>query len=483
MARRPTEVAASLRGSIAAVNPTIDTEIGPIPDVFITPQASEISTVEGEIDILALRYSVDYVKTLSDADIALFGANHGLRRSVGTPARGASGAVSLFTYAPPRSGQVFSIPTGTLVATTDTKLVYATTTDVTVTSDTIALYYNAARRRYEVPVTVQAQGVGDEYAVPPGRITALLSPLPNFNGVVQTRRIDRGLTATTNDTFMETCRKTLVGSALGSLAGLEAVTLQFGEGAISDVSLVFSSDPIYFRRPTHRAACDVWILGTEPRDETDTQVAQAGQTVVYPSIQPVLSVTDVAVDGLAVPFTYVKDVQPSTSNSVRASDRVVLSTPLTLGQIVTMRYTYDGMIQSLQAYYDDRTASTQPASAPVVRSPRLYQCDLLARSAIRVPVRVVVSLLVLSSYDEVRAADDATAAILEYVNPTVFTPQLLPEDVRSAVANAAIGASSVSVLEFQRTDRTGLRVDALEFAPNEIPYADATTVTVRIRRT
>lgn len=481
MARSAQDVERALQSSIASVDPSIDTEIGPIYDVFIAPQAPLISEVESEVEILARRYSVDYVKTLGDADITLFGANHGLRRTVGTPAF-TVGGVRLFAYTAPRSGQVLTIPIGTLVSTEDGSLVYATTAEVTVTQDTIALYYNERTRRYEVPVDVRAEGLGDEYAVPPGRIRILLTNVPGFDGVVQVGRVQQGLTAVSNDSFMETCRKTLVGSALGSLAGLEALILQFGSGAISSLSIVSSSDPVNFRRHTRRAACDVWILGTSPKERTETQVASAGQTIVYPQIQPVMSVIGVAVDGTQVPFIFVKDGSERTFNSIYATDQIVLATPTTLGQILTLQYVYDGMVQATQAYVDNRTSTTQADTVPVVRAPRLYDCDIRMRAAIRVPVKITVSLLVLSSYNDVQAAQDAQSALIDFANPSQFTSQLLPEAARAVVENAAVGASSVTMLEFQREDRTGLRVDALEFGPQEIPYADETTVTVRVRR-
>jgi hypothetical protein len=62
MARTPEEVEVSLRSTIANIDETIDTEVGPIADVFIIPQAGEISIIERRVDDLGRRFSVDNVE-------------------------------------------------------------------------------------------------------------------------------------------------------------------------------------------------------------------------------------------------------------------------------------------------------------------------------------------------------------------------------------------------------------------------------------
>ena len=55
MARTTTTIENSIANSIETINPSVDTEKGPIPEIFIIPQASQLRGAELLIDDLSHR--------------------------------------------------------------------------------------------------------------------------------------------------------------------------------------------------------------------------------------------------------------------------------------------------------------------------------------------------------------------------------------------------------------------------------------------
>ena len=81
MARNTKQIEQSIAADIESNDPTLDTVKGPIPDIFIRPQAKQLRNIEIKIDDLNKRYSLDYIRTTNTASLELYGSNHGLRKS------------------------------------------------------------------------------------------------------------------------------------------------------------------------------------------------------------------------------------------------------------------------------------------------------------------------------------------------------------------------------------------------------------------
>lgn len=479
MARRQVDVEASLAASIIQINPNNDVQDGPIPDVFIIPQAAEISYVEQKIDDLGRRYSADYVKTLGRSDVTLYGANHGLRINQGGAA---TGFAVYFRSSRPPSGRTFPVEAGSIVTSDDGSLSYVTTQRAEMNGDNADVYFNSSRRRYELQVPIQALGIGSEYEVPPGRIRNMGTATLGFDGVTQVARVTGGAPSQTNAGFMDLVRSRLEGSALGSLAGLETIIREYARGEISDLSTVSSTDIYNFRRRPRRAACDIWLVGSRSAEQTDTfTTGVTGVTDFILTKQPATSVIAVAVNGTNVEFDFVEDTDEITMNSVRGRSRISLVSPAAGGSIVSVRYNYNSLIEAVQNYVDGRSTATQSASSRFKRQPRLYDVDALVREAIAVPVNVSVSITVLSSYNEQSAQASSVDAIKSTVDTKRFESQLMPENTRAAIGSAAIGVSAVRMHEFARADRASLRVEAIEFRPYEYPTISDENITVSVR--
>jgi hypothetical protein len=480
MARTIADVETSLQASIARQNPAIDTETGPIPDVFIIPQAVEFASTEQVVEDLGRRYSADYVATLSRNDVRLFGANHGFRFEQG---KAPTGFATYYRYARPLAGQVFTVTAGSVVSSDDGSLNYAVTQMQQMRGDSADVYYNATRRRYELTVPIQALGIGPEYAVPAGRIRNMGNQILGFDGVTQLTRITGGAPAQSIPSFMNLVRSRLEGSALGGLAGLESLVREFARGEVDDVSLVFSTDVHNFRRRSRRAAVDVWIIGLRETEQTDTFTADAFNASSFRlTQQPVMAVTNVAVNGTNVPFTFVEDTDDTRRGSIHAESAIHLVNPALVGAVVTVKYSYNALITSIQSYLDGRSTSNQTDSPSFRRRPRLYDLDIRVRAGVAIPVRVVAELTILSSYDEATAASAAVNSVLSEVNTGLFEAQLIPDTVRSAIASRAVGVSSVRIQTFQRTDRAFLQVEAVEFRPFEYPTTSEDYITILVRR-
>lgn len=479
MARSSTEVELSLRSSIAQVDSEIDTEVGPIPDVFIIPQAAEFSAVEAKVDDLGRRYSVDYVATLGRSDVTLFGANHGIRIDQGGAARGFA---VYFRYARPQAGRTYPVNAGSVVSSDDGSLSYVVTSQVQMVGDNADVYYNSTRRRYEIQAPIQALGIGEEYAVPPGRIRNMATPITGFDGVTQLTRVTGGSPTQSSQDFMNLVRSRLEGSALGGLAGLDTLVRDFGRGDIKDVSIVFSTDVQNFRRRSRRAACDLWIIGSRDAEQTDAfTVAATGVASFVLTVQPVKAVLSVAVNGVAVPFDFALDTDPVTLGSVSGQSRITLLSPALGGDVVSVRYLYNELIVATQTYVDGRSTATQPTTTRSRRRPRLYELDVLVREATAIPVNVDASVTILSSYGEQAAQSAAINAIKASINTNRFEAQLMPDRTRSDIAAAAIGVSETRLHTFTRSDRSLLRVEAVEFRPFEYPIATDDSINVSVR--
>lgn len=466
MARTLTQIEASLAASIEDQDPSIDTVKGPVFDIFIRPQAAQLRATELLFDDLSRRYSLDYVLTQGEEVLVLYGANHGLRKS---PGRAARGNVVFFTFTAIGADDVVVIPAGTVVTTLDPSVSFRTIRDAFIIGSSLPSFFNAANRRYEVRVPVEALGSGPLFEVPPRRVINILSPVEGIDGVINFERIEGGTEDETNARFGQRIRAKFNGLALGSGSGLEQLVRNFNTASIDDVSLIFSTDYDNFRRRTRRAAWDVYLIGSETETAEITYVGDGALRTFPLPLTPVLAVTSVTVNDNPVSFTFVPDVTDQYKTSSQAADMVELASVPGLNDTITITYSYDKLITDTQAYVDQ--IGTE-----------LYRADILVRKAVPIAIRTTILVQVLSSFDETDAASAAFASAAEFLNPEQFVSLLFPSDLRSQLSEDVAGVANIDVLEFTR-DLTGtIPIETVEFRPFEFPETADALINIQVRR-
>jgi len=366
------------------------------------------------------------------------------------------------------SGQRITIPAGTVVSTSDTSISYRTTREAVIIGESIDSYYNATKRRYEVRVPIESLGTSDVFDIPPGRIRQFQSSITGLDGVENREYISGSQEAEDNETFGKNIRAKFNGTAQGSGDGLRQIIQNFDSTRIYDVHLVFSTDYTLFRRRTRRAAWDVYLIGEDSQEITESFVGNGSRTQFQLTNLPVLSVSSVLVNGISVPYSLIKDTTDQTHTSARANDLVVLSSAPIEDISVDITYNYDKLITDTYTYISQLQND-------------LYDADILVRKAIPVNIKVTVSIQVLSTFDKAQAVSDTLAAIQDYGDLTTFVSVLSPDELRTRIEQEVSGISFVRVLEFARIDSGTVPAEPIEFLANEYPVISSENVTIVTR--
>lgn len=466
MARTTRQIEQAISADIEAQDATLDTVKGPIPDIFIRPQASQIRGVELRIDDLNRRYSLDYVRTTNTAALELYGSNHGLRKSPGRPSRG---YVYFYTFTRLNPGDSLKLPAGTVVSTSDTTVSYQTTVDAVIIGDSMSSYYNVSKRRYELRVPVESLGTGEAFDIPAGRIRTIRSGAPGLDGVENREPIRGSREEQDNESFGLQIQAKFNGLGLGSGDGLRQLILTNDTSRITDARVVFSSNQALFRRRTRRAAWDVYIIGEEAEAAEANFLGNGIKREFVLPLQPVVAISSVLINNISIPYSLVRDTSDATKLSSRSTDKVVFASAPIITDMIEISYTYDRLIQETQAYVDQKQIN-------------LYDSDTLVRQAFKVNVAVNVSIQVLSSFDASQAVVDTLAVITDFFSIDGFIEILYPENLRTRIASEVGGISGVKIVGFNRLDTGTLPVDAIEFAANEYPVLSTDNVLITPRR-
>lgn len=466
MARSQIQIEESLIQSIQTNDPGMDAQKGPLRGAFVQPQAKELAALEQVADDLSLRYSLQYVTSENPGILNLYAFNHGLRQGDGSPA---PAQVVMYAHTLPPTGTNIFIPQGTTITTQDRTVAFQTIQDVVVSRSEMAALFNVDRRRYEITVNATSVGIGPEYELSAGRLRFLGSTIEYIDGVAQLVATGDSSPRETTTALGQRQQAKFVGLALGSAAGVESTVRDFAPAAIKDVSLVYSTELSLFRRPTRRPAYDVYIVGQDFQTQTDTFVAQAGDTEFLLTKQPVASIGNVLVNGVTVTGVLIKDNLPASSASSASTDKLGLSAPATAGDEVVVSYTYDQLTVDTQTYIDQANQG-------------LWESDILIRQANAVPLDIEIEIEVLASFDSSRIQRLALQAVFGNINLQRLGLVYSPTATKQAINQTVAGLSNISVTKYQRQDAGGIiPVDTIETLKTEyaVTTTDSVLITVR----
>jgi hypothetical protein len=111
----------------------------------------------------------------------------------------------------------------------------------------------------------------------------------------------------------------------------------------------------------------------------------------------------------------------------------------------------------------------------------LFGTDILVYEAVEVPITVVMSMRVASSFDVPRTTDQVTNAVRALVQQNTFGITLYPETIRETILNTVQGVTSLNIEEFRRTDTSLRDVEIIELEANEISTLDDEAYQLSVR--
>jgi uncharacterized phage protein gp47/JayE len=404
------------RPDIASNTGTVvnDVVISTVADQLVAQNGTSQSVYSSILYTQELQAFVDNASLLVDSDLDAIGANYGMIRNPGTLATGTIiFRIRNYTVTSP----IITVPAGTTVstlATTSSPAVsFATTAGVTFSPSFAPSYFNPATGFYEQPATIIAQIIGVIGNVAAQTITSLVSSVPGIDAITNDTATTGGTDKESNQAFASRIQIKLEGNNVGTPNGI--ISLVNTNPSVQQAIVVGPNDP-EMQRDQFGGSVDVYIKGQILTTVSDTfMYSTAGSQSFVLTHQPVVSmglVTGVVlgVSGhVFIPVTdYVIHINPNAlfAGSTEATSYI----QWTLGGTkpdndtnFTISYTYDSLIESLQALFNND-------------SDHIVTSDILVREAEEAFIGVNETIIVLPGYVAATVQANVQTALSNYIN-------------------------------------------------------------------
>jgi len=348
-----------ISNGVAARDVSVDTNIGPVKDFYITPPAEVMKDIHDNIVYLSQLTSMKYAERFNPDDLDDVVFNEALIRWTGS----ASVTVVTFSRLQPPTTDI-PVPVNFPLATTQDPQTGAVVQFRTIETQTMygpatvtaSSYYNPTTERYELDVAVASVDLGDETAVGAYTITQFRRAFPEFDEVTNKTATTSGLGLETNTDLATRFQMQVRGNQEATPAGLSLFGLDNFSG-ILDAYVVYGNNSNLLRHTEDAGAVDVWLLAEAPLTHVHTTTYPGVRTLVPVPKQPLISVASV-VSG-AVTYVEGTDYEVVTGEGIYAySDRgsdgirflVGGAAPL-LDDPLVISYSYNSMINIVTAYY------------------------------------------------------------------------------------------------------------------------------------
>ena len=449
----------------------VDTSPGTFTrDVVIDAPARELESLYLDLNRTANAQSPDLASTI---DIERLGRNFQLRRR--GPLK-ATGMASFYSFEAPV--ETITIPRGTTVASKalpdGTSQQYVTTQDVTLG----VTNFNSTTGRYDVDVMVRAMVAGTDGNVPAGAIAAILDPVSGVAGVYNFNAFTNGADFETLASFRSRVKSVITGNNVGTVDGYYQTITRITD--VLDAYVASTDTGIEELRRTDVGAVDIYVRGlisTQAPSEVYTVPVSSPYELVT-SKQPIDlltvdsfsligSVTGTLVEGTH--YIIVRDTS-KFAGSIRGSDKFVF-TGLSAGEEVTIVYSYNSLIESLQTYMEED-------------SRKVLGADILVKGAIPRQINIACIIRALPGYTAQGVTTDVTTALTAFLNSYTIGEEVQQSDILAVIANTAgVDDVTVPLSTFEESSVTGnLSQDT---AGNLIipadSYAVVGTITVTVR--
>ncbi len=457
MARSIEEIQSSIQQSVETADPTIESRSGPVFNIMLQPVSNEVAKIEAEQERISALYSLRFQDVATEAETAALATNFGIQKAPGTKA---TSVVFFFRYTRPAEAAL--VRRGTLVGNLDGTLNYIVQEDVVIDPSNADAFFNSARRTFEVAVNVKAVSPGENFNIPAFRINSLITPNTNFDGVENRAPAEGGSKEETQDSEVNRIRERFAGLNTGSVDGVRFVASNSFPEIIQDVAVIQTASDL-FRRTILTPGLDVYIAGSNLETVRQSFVAIGGETEILIASPPsVPSSLVLQINGVINAGAAIVEDSSAVANTVQASEIVSLASPLAAGDVVTFSYSFNRLILDVQDTYKPATTGDS----------LLFGTDILVYEAVEVPITVVMSMRVASSFDVPRTTDQVTNAILALVEQNTFGVTLYPETIRETILNTVQGVTSLNIEQFRRTNTSLRDVEIIELEANEISTLD-----------
>jgi hypothetical protein len=345
------QVAQNIANGMLEANPSIDVNKGPFYDFAIRPQATEIANAGAEAERISTLYSRMVVNpsSLTANEIKALGKAFKVAQPVGTTSK-----VLMTFWTSSMPVKEIIIPQGTSVATADGMYVFVTTRTVRgIDSSNASVFFDANSGRYLFSVPAESVVASSAYNLPARRITTLLGRIAGVSGVYNQAPSTGGSDPYQSDDYLSNIQDAFAARDTSTLGGFKVDMIRRGTSA--SFIVVTSSQRETFTRPVVGPAVDIYM--NDPQENAmDEVISAAGKDHVIPSMQPVLTVATVSINGRQLDssaWSVSFDNSIDYGRSSRAKTKIML--PATsMSDQVRISYTYAGSVQGLAQSLDDQ---------------------------------------------------------------------------------------------------------------------------------
>ncbi|APU88897.1 hypothetical protein Rctr197k_078 [Virus Rctr197k] len=450
----------------------LDTAYGPIPDACIQPQAAVLESQNDRVRQLSLLLTLSDPSAFDgfDSDLEGIAFNEGATRILGSK----SSTTATFARAAAPTADAL-VQRGFPVGSSEDPSTGGTITFVTSEAATLPVasassYFNIQTQKYELSVPLTSIIEGSSTRVGPNRLTRPLRPLGAFDSVTNPGSASGGRDQETNSELIDRYMLGVIGRQPGTPNGID----RYARANFPDVlglKSVYGSNVLLVRAATDAGAVDTWIKGSSPVQLVENHVyLGVGQTIAVSS-PPLVSVVSVQ-SGVS---TYIEgsdyEVVEDTSGvgrSVReeAGIRFLTGGPTALpavGDTVTVTYTYDNLIRSLQAGFEDDE---------VLELGR----DLLFRRGEIASIIHTARLRVAAGFNATTVQAAVVAAVLAFVNDLNLGADVEGSDIQGVVR----AISGVDNYIIDRLTRSTTLAGVTDVLVDDNEYAELTSANLTV---
>jgi uncharacterized phage protein gp47/JayE len=467
------DIVNSMLRFLSSKRPNVDTSPGTFTrDVVVDAVASELELLYNDLNRTSNAQSPDLAAV---TDVERLGKNFQLRRK--GPIK-ATGIITFYAFNSPSS--TITVLQGTTLSSkatsTGASQQFVTTQDATLSS----LNFNPDTGRYETDVPIRAVVPGTDSNVAPGTIAALLTPVSGVDGCYNFNAITNGADFEPLATFRQRLKTVLTGNNVGTSNGYYQAAAANSD--VIDVKIASVGSGIEQLRRNDVGAVDIYIRGLiSTQAPIETYIIPTITPYEFiPSKQPLdilassgFSLTG-SIHGVLVEGTDYNITQDSgkLAGSIRAADKFVfVSSKVSVGEEISITYSYNSLIESLQNYMDDD-------------SRKVLGADLLVKAAIPRQIDISCTIRVLSGYNQSDIISAVGVALSAALDAYTIGEEVQQSDILAVIANTT-GVDDVTVpLDiFEENSNTGtLTQDSsgnIEMPANS--YATSGTITVTVR--
>ena len=449
------QIVSSMLSFLQAERPDIATQTGSVVnDVVVSTVANQLSPQNGTdtnavypkiLYTQELQAFVDNSSVLAPSDLDAIGTNYNLVRLSGTASTGFI-TFRIRTYT--TSSPIINVPSGTTISTLATSsspaVSFSTTASFTFQPSLAPSYFNPTTGFYENPansIPIICQTIGQVGDVNANTITSLVSSVPGIDAVTNSTSTTGGTDIESNSAFATRIQIKLSGNNVGTPNGI--ISLVDTNPSVQEAIVVGPNDPEMLR-DQFGGSVDVYIKGQILTTVTDTDMySTTGSQTFILNHQPVISIGTVtgvvaSVSGhIFIPVTdYTIHINPNTlfAGSTEAASYIQWTTGGTKpdnNTNFTVSYTYDSLIETLQALFNDNNN-------------HIVASDILVREAIQAVINITTSIVVVPGFVPATVISNVQTALTTYINGLGLGAVIILSEVVAVIQDVA-GVSEVDL--------------------------------------